>query len=188
MAHFVGSLFVFVYLAATAIAVKIPAHPYYIITNAETSSLNRSILTPEGTQRAQACIPEVFSQLNIGFILSCKVDKDGEEGHRCPAAAETAAPLAQALGLNITFCGTGEEANDDCAHDKIHAFLKKSNQSALVVWDNTDMDSLMENADVNDAGLDEDNLGKRPDLILTVLSGKRTGQSSMNCTGLDVPA
>jgi hypothetical protein len=73
--------------------------------------------------------------------------------------------------------GTGEESNDDCVHDKIHAFLKSSNQSALVVWvcfqvsnivfvmtttaaqDNTDMDSLLENADVNDAGIDDDTVG-----------------------------
>jgi hypothetical protein len=45
----------------------------------------------------------VFSQLNIGFILSCKVDKDGEEGLGCPVANQTATPLAQALGLNITY-------------------------------------------------------------------------------------
>jgi hypothetical protein len=35
---------------------------------------------------------------------------------------------------NDTDSGTGEESNDDCVHDKIHAFLKASNQSALVVW------------------------------------------------------
>ncbi|KAJ6582097.1 hypothetical protein B0H19DRAFT_1061553 [Mycena capillaripes] len=186
MASFVGSLFVFVCLAATAIAATTP--PYYIITNAETPSLNRPGLTPVGKQRAETCIPEVFSQLNIGFILSCKVDKDGEEGLGCPVAVATATPLAQALGLNITLCGTGEESNDDCVHDKVHAFLKASNQSALVVWDATDMDSLLENADVNDAGLDEDSLGTHADLILTVVGGARVGQTSMNCTGLDGPA
>ncbi|KAJ7306293.1 hypothetical protein DFH08DRAFT_516816 [Mycena albidolilacea] len=187
MPSFVGSLFVFVCLAATAIAAtKTP--PYYIITNAETPSLNRPGLTPVGKQRAESCIPEVFSQLNIGFILSCKVDKDGEEGLKCPVAVQTATPLAQALGLNITFCGTGEESNDDCVHDKIHAFLKSSNQSALVVWDNTDMDSLLENADVNDAGIDDDTVGTHPDVILTVVSGARVGQISMNCTGIDGPA
>ncbi|KAJ7448809.1 hypothetical protein FB451DRAFT_1262321 [Mycena latifolia] len=188
MASFAGSLFVFVCLAATAIAATAPAPPYYIITNAETPSLDRPGLTPVGKQRAEDCIPEVFSQLNIGFILSCSVDKDGEEGLGCPVAVKTATPLAQALGLNITLCGTGEEANDDCVHDKVHAFLKASNQSALVVWDATDMDSLLENADVNDAGLDEDTLGTHADLILTVVSGKRVGQTSMNCTGLDGPA
>ncbi|KAJ7733970.1 hypothetical protein B0H16DRAFT_1578759 [Mycena metata] len=188
MASFVGSLFVFVCFAATAIAATAPAPPYYIITNAETLSLDRPGLTPIGKQRAENCIPAVFSQFNIGFILSCTVDKDGEEGLGCPVANETATPLAQALGLNITYCGTGEESNDDCVHDKIKAFLKTSNQSALVVWDATDMDSLLENADVNDAGLDEDSLGIHADLILTVVSGKRVGQTSMNCTGLDGPA
>ncbi|KAJ7898348.1 hypothetical protein B0H13DRAFT_2337523 [Mycena leptocephala] len=159
MAYLFGPLFVFVCLAAYAIAATAPLPPYYIITNAETPSLNRPGLTPVGKQRAEDCIPAVFSQLNIGFILSCKVDKDGEEGLGCPVANQTATPLAQALGLNITYCGTGEESNDDCVHDKIHAFFKASNQSALVVWDNTDMDSLLENADVSDAGLDEDGLG-----------------------------
>ncbi|KAF7358828.1 Phosphoglycerate mutase family [Mycena sanguinolenta] len=192
MASLFRSLFVFVCLAATTIAAT-TTQPYYIITNAETPSLNRPGLTPVGKQRAEDCIPEVFSQLNIGFILSCSVDKDGEEGLGCPVAVKTATPLAQALGLNITLCGTGEESNDDCVHDKVHAFLKASNQSALVVWDGTDMDSLLENADVNDAGLDEDSLGLQQvssfaDLILTVVSGKRVGQTSMNCTGLDGPA
>ncbi|KAJ7495120.1 hypothetical protein FB451DRAFT_1360074 [Mycena latifolia] len=161
MASFVGSLFVFVCLAATAIAVTAPAPPYYIITNAETPSLDRPGLTPVGKQRAEDCIPEVFSQLNIGFILSCSIDKDGEEGLGCPVAVETATPLAQALGLNVTLWSTLSrgyfisvdspatstaelvKSRTTTVHDKVHAFLKASNQSALVVWDATDMDSLL---------------------------------------------
>ncbi|KAJ7118367.1 hypothetical protein C8R44DRAFT_790632 [Mycena epipterygia] len=181
------SSFAFTCLAGLVIAAT-TTPPYYIITNAETPSLDRPGLTPVGKQRAEECIPALFSQLNIGFIVSCTVDKDGEEGLLCPEAVQTATPLAQLLGLNITLCGTGEESNDDCVHDKVHAFLKASNQSALVVWDNTDMDSLLENADVNDAGIDDDTLGTHPDIILTVVSGARVGQTSMNCTGLDGPA
>ncbi|KAJ7920206.1 hypothetical protein B0H13DRAFT_1867839 [Mycena leptocephala] len=185
MASFFGSLFVFVCLAATAIAATAPLPPYYIITNAETPSLDRPGLTPLGKQRAEECIPTVFSQLNIGFILSCT----HANSLGCPAANETAMPLAQALGLNITYCGA---ASDTCVHSKIQAFLKASNQSALVVWDANDMDNLIEKADVNDAGLDDDSLGTQqvssPDLILTVVGGTRVGQTSMNCTGLDGPA
>ncbi|KAK1220651.1 hypothetical protein PQX77_016607 [Marasmius sp. AFHP31] len=171
-----------------SLAQATPKIPYYIITNAETPSLGRPGLTPVGRQRAESCIPSVFSQMNIGLIVTCKVDKDGEEGLGCPAANETALPLAKALNVNITTCGTGEESNDECVHNKIRTFNKESNQSVLIVWDALGMDDLMENADVNDAGLDEDTLGMHPDLILTVVSGKRTGQSSMNCTALDGPA
>ena len=60
---------------------------------------------------------------------------------------------------HLAYSGTGEEANDECVHNKIKKFNQDSNQSALIIWDATDMDNLMENADVNDAGLDEDTLG-----------------------------
>jgi hypothetical protein len=59
MASFFGSLFVIVCLAATAIAATAPLPPYYIITNAETPSLDRPGLTPLGKQRAEECIPTV---------------------------------------------------------------------------------------------------------------------------------
>ncbi|KAJ7200149.1 hypothetical protein GGX14DRAFT_400835 [Mycena pura] len=129
MTSFIGSLFSFVCLVATAIAAT-STPPYYIITNAETPSLNRPGLTPVGQQRAAACIPQ----------------------------------------------------------------------------DNTDMDDLLEN--VNDAGINDDTVGTQqvssplvhwhdalfteilfsPDVILTVVSGARVRQTSMNCTGLDGPA
>lgn len=72
MPSFGGSLFVFVCLAATAIAATAPAPPYYIITNAETPSLDRPGLTPVGKQRAEGCIPEVgaFSILEYTPALS----------------------------------------------------------------------------------------------------------------------
>ncbi|ESK92741.1 phosphoglycerate mutase family [Moniliophthora roreri MCA 2997] len=133
--------------------------PYYIITNAETPSFNRPGLTPVGQRRANDCIPGLFSRFNIGMIISCTVDRDGEEGLGCPSAVETATPLATLLGLNVTTCGTGEESNDECVHNKIQKFNKASNQSVLIVWDASDMDNLLENADVNDAGIDEDTIG-----------------------------
>ncbi|KAK7062784.1 hypothetical protein VNI00_000274 [Paramarasmius palmivorus] len=186
MLSFLYSLTTLVLLAGyVAAAAKIP---YYIITNAETPSFNRPGLTPVGQRRASTCVPEVFTQFNIGLIISCSVDRDGEEGLGCPAAVETATPLASLLGLNITLCGTGEESNDECVHNKIHKFNQASNQSTLIIWDASDMDNLLENADVNDAGIDEDTIGMHPDLILTVVGGKRVGQSSMNCTGIDGPA
>ncbi|KAG7095532.1 hypothetical protein E1B28_006269 [Marasmius oreades] len=168
-------------LAATA------KPPYYIISNAETPSFGRPGLTPVGKRRAEECIPNLFSNLNIGQIITCKVDKDGEAGHECPAANATIVPLAKLLGLNITTCGTGEESNDDCVHDKIHKFNLNSNQSTLIAWGASDMDDLVENADINDNGLDEDLLGLHSDLIL-IINGGKTIQSSMNCTGIDGPA
>ncbi|KAJ6582231.1 hypothetical protein B0H19DRAFT_1061670 [Mycena capillaripes] len=123
--------------------------PFYIIANAETPSLGRPDLTPIGKQRAESCIPRVFFQLNIGLIITCAVDKDGIEGLNCPAANETALPLAKTLDINITTCGTGDGADDDCPLDKIHKFNKNSNQSILIVWDSTDMEDLIEDVDTD---------------------------------------
>ncbi|KAJ6572888.1 hypothetical protein DFH09DRAFT_1460959 [Mycena vulgaris] len=142
-------------ICSTASTAKIP---FYIITNAETPSLGRPGLTPVGKRRAESCIHNVFSQLNIGLILTCTVDRDGEAGLNCPAANETALPLAKTLGINITACGTGDGADDDCVHDKIQKFNKNSNRSVLIVWDSRDMEDLIENEDT-DAGLDNDSLG-----------------------------
>ncbi|KAJ7776434.1 hypothetical protein B0H16DRAFT_1684273 [Mycena metata] len=57
--------------------------------------------------------------------------------------------------------------------------LKSPSGCEIASWfsstpqDTTDMDSLLENADVNDAGLDEDSLAIHAVLILTVVSRKR---------------
>ncbi|KAJ7085605.1 hypothetical protein C8R44DRAFT_893890 [Mycena epipterygia] len=170
-------------LCSTAYTAK---PPFYIITNAETPSLGRPGLTPIGKHRAECCIPNVFSQLNIGLIITCTVDRDGEEGLNCPAANETAIPLANTLGIDITACATGDGANDDCVHDKLQKFNKNSNQSVLIVWDSTDMEDLLEGVDT-DAGLDNDSLGLHADLILTVNPAhlKSVVESSMNCSGID---
>ncbi|THU98475.1 hypothetical protein K435DRAFT_964920 [Dendrothele bispora CBS 962.96] len=167
----------------------------FIITNAETPSLKRPGLTPIGLQRADECIPNIFKNFDIGMILSCTTDRDGEEGLSCPAAQRTAKPLADMLGLNITTCGTGEESNDDCAHDKMRTFGKNSTQNILIVWDALGMDDLLENVDVDfpddeedDDDDDDDSLGMHPDVILTATKSTIKFQTSMNCTGIDGPA
>ncbi|KAJ7833082.1 hypothetical protein B0H13DRAFT_2370577 [Mycena leptocephala] len=58
----------------------------------------------------------------------------------------------------FVICATGDGAGDDCVHDKIQKFNKNSNQSVLIVWDSTDMEDLIEDAD-KDTGLDNDSLG-----------------------------
>ncbi|KAJ7810984.1 hypothetical protein B0H14DRAFT_3880297 [Mycena olivaceomarginata] len=168
---------------STAATAKIP---FYIIHNAETPSFGRPGLTPVGKQRADCCIPNVFSDWNIGLILTCTVDRDGKEGLNCPAANRTAFPLAQSLGINIATCATGDGADDDCPSNTIKKFNKSSNQSVLIVWDSTDLEDLIENVDT-DASLDNDSLGLHADLILSVNPAKlkSVGQSSMNCTGID---
>ncbi|KAJ7186309.1 hypothetical protein GGX14DRAFT_409220 [Mycena pura] len=144
----------------------------------------------------------IFSQLNIGLILSCSVDKEGKDGLLCPNAVLTATPLAKALGLNITLCATGEGSKDECVPDKLEAFFKTSTKSALIVWDSTEVDDLLEDANVKDAGMDIDDTVETqqvsssftrfigPDVILTVPGlGVRVRPiaTSMNCTGIDGP-
>ncbi|KAJ6479142.1 hypothetical protein C8R45DRAFT_1006696 [Mycena sanguinolenta] len=160
--------------------------PFYIISNGETPSLGRPGLTPIGKQRAESCIPNVFSNLNIGLIITCTEDRDGEEGLNCAAANETAVPLATILGINISTCATGDGADDDCPNNTLQKFNKNSNQSVLFVWDSTDMEDLIENVDT-DAGLDNDQLALHADLIVTVnpKDPRNVGLTSMNCTGLD---
>ncbi|KAK7449272.1 hypothetical protein VKT23_013416 [Stygiomarasmius scandens] len=168
----------------------------FIIPNAETPSLKRPGLTPIGLQRADECIPNIFKNFDIGMILSCTTDRDGEEGLSCPAAQRTAKPLADMLGLNITLCGTGEESNDECAHNRMRTFGKNSTQNILIVWDAAGMDDLLENIDVDfpddedddDEDEEEDSLGTHPDVILTATKSTIKFQTSMNCTGIDGPA
>ncbi|KAJ7870507.1 hypothetical protein B0H13DRAFT_2350344 [Mycena leptocephala] len=169
--------------ACTSTTAKIP---FYIISNGETPSLGRPGLTPVGKQRAESCIPNVFSKLNIGLIITCTEDRDGKEGLNCAAANETAVPLAKTLGINISTCATGDGADDDCPNNTLQKFNKKSNQSVLFVWDSSDMEDLIENVDT-DAGLDNDQLGLHADLILTVnpKDPRNVGVTSMNCTGID---
>ncbi|KAG7095533.1 hypothetical protein E1B28_006270 [Marasmius oreades] len=168
----------------------------YIISSAETPSLGRPGLTPIGQQRAQQCIPNVFAKFNIGLIISCNgtaagsEDEDGD-GQGCAAAAPTAQPFATQLGLSLTTCGAGDDANEGCASRLINAFAKNSTGSVLIVWDFLQMEDLFENLDIDDEeDDDDDNEDGTPhyDIITTALKTKVIGQSSMNCTGIDGPA
>ncbi|SJL10052.1 uncharacterized protein ARMOST_13434 [Armillaria ostoyae] len=184
--------FVPLLLAASALAIE---NTVYIITNAETPSLHRPGLTPIGHHRAGHCIPEVFGNLSLGFIASCTPNSD--TGTCIPAVA-TAAPLANSLGMGIdTSCGTGEESDDDCVKNLLHAYAKTSSAPILIVWDAAAMDDLLENlgmelpdADNEDdeEGQEEEPVGTHPDVILTKIKGSKLAESSMNCTSIDGPA
>ncbi|KAK0205155.1 hypothetical protein DFS33DRAFT_1274108 [Desarmillaria ectypa] len=181
-------------LAASAFAIE---NTVYIITNAETPSLHRPGLTPIGHHRAGHCIPEVFGNHSLGFIVSCMPNSD--TGTCIPAVA-TAAPLANSLGIEIdTSCvvlsGTGEESDDDCVHNLLHAYAKTSSAPILIVWDAAAMDNLLENLgmelpDADDEEDDEEDqeeetVGTHPDVILTKIKGYKLAESSMNCTSID---
>ncbi|KAK0484969.1 hypothetical protein IW261DRAFT_1416858 [Armillaria novae-zelandiae] len=150
-------IFVPLLLAASALAIE---NTVYIITNAETPSLQRPGLTPIGHHRAGHCIPEVFGNLSLGFIASCTPNSD--TGTCIPAVA-TAAPLANSLGLGIdtscvVFSGTGEESDDDCVKNLLHTYSKTSTAPILIVWDAAAMDDLLENLgmELPDADNDDD--------------------------------
>ncbi|KAF9258228.1 hypothetical protein L218DRAFT_948559 [Marasmius fiardii PR-910] len=154
----------------------------YIISNAETPSLNRPGLTPVGERRAQQCIPSVFTDFNIGLIISCNgteagsEDEDGD-GQGCGASVATVQPLATKLGLTLNTCGAGDDANEECASRLINAFAKNSTAAVLVVWDNLQMDDLLENLNINDEEDDsEDNEDGTPhyDVIAVASKGERT--------------
>ncbi|KAF9258227.1 hypothetical protein L218DRAFT_948558 [Marasmius fiardii PR-910] len=171
-----------------------PKIPYYIIRNAEAPSLGRPGLTPIGKMRAENCIPGALSQFNIGLIITCNVDKRGETGLDCPAANLTVVPLAQSLGVNITTCDSGEDADGECTKNTITNFNKHSNQSVLVVWGTSDYDHLIEYVDlddaVGDAGHDKDVILMSADLIVSATPRSGGKESiivvqSMNCTGID---
>ncbi|PPR06748.1 hypothetical protein CVT24_013055 [Panaeolus cyanescens] len=164
----------------------------YVITNAETPSLNLPGLTPIGFQRASTCIPSVFSNLNVGLIVTCPFDADSG---LCSETEATVAPVAAALGLTPDIsCGAGEETDDDCVIDLMKKFGKTSTQSILLAWDLNGMDDLFENLDVDDDFVgpngeddDEDSDDETPhfDIIFTIVKGKVTNLASMGCPGID---
>ncbi|KAF8992752.1 hypothetical protein BDQ17DRAFT_1369138 [Cyathus striatus] len=160
---------------------------YYVISNAETPSLRLPGLTPVGQQRAQTCIPSVFSSLNVGKIISCLPDKDSGN---CFETIATATPLANALGLPIdTTCGADEETDDDCVVDLMKKFGKNSTQTIVIIWDLNAMDDLFENLDVDDGDDDDDDDDddETPhfDLVTQVKKSKVQAIFSQNCTGID---
>ncbi|KAG7451507.1 uncharacterized protein BT62DRAFT_916497 [Guyanagaster necrorhizus] len=156
--------FVLLLLAASALAIT---NMVYIITNAETPSLHRPGLTPIGHHRAGHCIPEVFGNLSLGLIASCTPNSDTGT---CVPAVATAAPLANSLGMEIdTSCGTGEESDDDCVHNLLHAYAKTSSAPILIVWDAAAMDDLLENLgmELPDADNEDDEEGQEEEVVGT---------------------
>ncbi|KAJ6592922.1 hypothetical protein B0H19DRAFT_1279698 [Mycena capillaripes] len=172
-----------------ALAVSIN-NTLYIITNAETPSLDRPGLTPIGLQRAQDCIPPIFADLNLGLIIVCKPNnKTGA----CMPANDTAAPLAASLGLvPDSHCGTGDDASDACVGNTLTKYAKNSTQAILVVWDSAEMDDLLENLDIELPGGDDDDdaddVTSHADLLLIKNLKQTVIETSMNCTGIDGPA
>ncbi|PPQ86180.1 hypothetical protein CVT25_006923 [Psilocybe cyanescens] len=188
MALNISLLFALACVASFAAAAS-PNNTVYIISNAETPSLELPGLTPVGLQRAQNCLPPLLTPLDIGLIVACPFDKDSG---LCAETIRTATPTAQALGLNVTTtCGAGEESDDDCVSDLLKKFAKTSTQSILVVWDILDLDSLFENLDIDDSTEgdddDDDDDDDTPhfDLLTAIVKHKVTSITSQGCAGLD---
>ncbi|KAH8073009.1 hypothetical protein BXZ70DRAFT_1013250 [Cristinia sonorae] len=179
-------------LPLAALAAAAANNTVYIISNAETPSLNLPGLTPIGLQRAQDCLPSLLGPLNIGKIISCPVD---EEDNLCGETVATATPTANALGLTIdTSCGADEETDDDCVTKLINQFGKNSTQAVLIVWDVNAMDDLFENLDIdddneddddNDDDDDDDDGAAHFDVITTIVKKKVQSTASQSCSGID---
>ncbi|KAF9036307.1 hypothetical protein BJ165DRAFT_1409072 [Panaeolus papilionaceus] len=167
---------------------------FYIISNAETPSLNLPGLTPVGLDRATNCIPSLFADLNIGLVVTCPFDKDSG---LCSETEATAAPVAAALGLTPDIsCGAGEETDDDCVIGLMQKFGKTSTKSILLVWDLNGMDDLFENLNIDDDfvgpnGSDSDDDGDTADdtphfdVLFKIIKTKVQNLTSMGCPGID---
>ncbi|KAF8641411.1 hypothetical protein AX16_009987 [Volvariella volvacea WC 439] len=114
----------------------------YVISNAETASLGLFGLTPVGAQRASECIPQVFSRMNIGLIVSCTPDfLTGD----CYASIRTVEPLAASLGLDIdTSCGLDDDSDEECLPTLLENFALSSSRAILISWDLGLMEELYE--------------------------------------------
>ncbi|KAF8188060.1 hypothetical protein BJ912DRAFT_926507 [Pholiota molesta] len=180
-------LFVTLALAVqSSIAAKLN-NTIYIISNAETPSLQLPGLTPVGAQRAQACLPALFAPLDVGLVVTCPFDPDSG---KCAETIATATPIADSLGLTVdTSCGADEETDDDCVPDLLKKFGKNSTQAIIVIWDLGDMDSLFENLDVDDGGDDDDDDDDDDtphyDVLTTLVGHKITSTVSQGCDGID---
>ncbi|KJA23941.1 hypothetical protein HYPSUDRAFT_66033 [Hypholoma sublateritium FD-334 SS-4] len=158
-------------------------NPIYIITNAEQPSLSRPGLTPIGYKRANECLPELFSTLNIGKIIMCPQNDDSQV---CFETLDTTQPTADYLGLPIdTSCGADENTDDNCVNDLLKKFAKNSTQSVLIVWDIQEIDALLgEDLDLDTDEADADD-GIHFDLVTMVVKNKIKGIVSQNCTDID---
>ncbi|KAF9474846.1 hypothetical protein BDN70DRAFT_294024 [Pholiota conissans] len=179
--------FVLVTLALAVSAAAKFNNTVYIISNAETPSLQLPGLTPVGAQRAQQCLPALFAPLDIGLVVTCPFDPDSG---KCSETIATATPIADSLGLTVdTSCGADEETDDDCVPDLLKNFGKTSTQAIIVIWDLGDMDSLFENLDVDDDGDDDDDDDDDDtphyDVLTTVVGHKVTSTVSQGCSGID---
>ncbi|KAF8653630.1 hypothetical protein AX16_003782 [Volvariella volvacea WC 439] len=92
------SLLTLILVATTSVAVR---NPIYVIRNAERPALGLEGFTEAGLQRATTCVRNYFgpgSQHPVGLVISCK---RALHSNICHAAYGTAAPVAQALGLEV---------------------------------------------------------------------------------------
>ncbi|KAF9557809.1 hypothetical protein CPC08DRAFT_764354 [Agrocybe pediades] len=159
----------------------------YVISNAETPSLQLPGLTPVGLQRVQECLPPIFAPLDVGLVVSCPFDP---ESGLCSETIATATPIATSLGLNVTTsCGADEETDDDCVSKLLKNFAETSTQSMLIIWDLNGMDDLFENLDVDDDEGDDDDEDddETPhfDLITAIVKSKVQSVTSQGCPGID---
>ncbi|KAF9557808.1 hypothetical protein CPC08DRAFT_33150 [Agrocybe pediades] len=184
-------LFITFFLLVVDLAVAVSNVTYtntvYIITNAETPSLNLPGLTPVGKQRAEQCLPAFFRHLNIGFITTCPLNK---KTGLCAETITTANPIASSLGLTVnTQCGDGGTTSDDCLTDLLSSFAKNSTQNMLVVWDINGMDDLFDALSIDEGDLpgeeDPDDATPHYDVLWTVVKGDVKTITSQGCAGLD---
>ncbi|KAJ8517715.1 hypothetical protein ONZ45_g5129 [Pleurotus djamor] len=168
-------------LVALLPAARAAAKDVYLIRNAEEPSLGLEGLTPIGKQRAEQCLPELFSGAgyDIGLVIACTPETNTSD---CHTAVATAQPIATALGLTLnTQCST-IEANislPTCVPDLITNFHKtKPSKGVLVVW------ISLTNSTLRTMNLTTLPNGK-PDIIYTLRNGYFIGQSSQECAGID---
>ncbi|KAJ7794432.1 hypothetical protein B0H14DRAFT_2923131 [Mycena olivaceomarginata] len=175
-------------LLSPALAVSIN-NTLYIITNAETPSLDRPGLTPIGLQRRRiASLRSIFADLNLGLIIVCK--PNNKTGACMPAndnrLAARRVPGARARQpLRDVVRRLCRQYTDDLTP-------KNSTQAILVVWDSAEMGDLLENLDIELPGGDDDDdaddVLSHADLLLIKNLKQTLIETSMNCTGIDGPA
>ncbi|KAH9474426.1 hypothetical protein JR316_0012885 [Psilocybe cubensis] len=158
-------------------------NPIYIISNAEVPSLSRGGLSPVGQRRANNCLPKLFQNLDIGKIIMCPKNKGSDV---CFETLPTTQPTADALGLPIdTSCGADEKTSDNCVQNLVKNFAKTSTQAILIVWDQGEVGTLLEDKlDLNTGPADAID-GVHFDVFTVVHKGVISQVTSQNCTGID---
>ncbi|KAJ7819582.1 hypothetical protein B0H14DRAFT_2836301 [Mycena olivaceomarginata] len=146
-------------LLSPALAVSIN-NTLYIITNAETPSLDRPGLTPIGLQRAQDCIPPIFADLNLGLIIVCK--PNNKTGACMPANDNRRAARRNSTQAILVVWDSAEMGD---------------------LLENLDIE--LPGGDDDD---DADDVLSHADLLLIKNLKQTLIETSMNCTGIDGPA